>query len=138
MRSAAGFHNYSRVEPKLRERERRGVKQCLMALTRRPSGVKLPLESYKSVFEGAMNTAGEKHAIEQAGDPPARLVLHDEAIHESVAVGLEVALVVRVGHGGFALGPLLLQPERTSRLLTPSQPSTLCGRPLDWLEALAR
>jgi hypothetical protein len=38
--------------------------------------------------------------------------------------------------GGFALGPLLLQPEWTSRLMTPSQPTALCGSSLDWLEAL--
>jgi hypothetical protein len=42
------------------------------------------------------------------------------------------------GGGGFALGPLLLQPEATSRLLQPAGPQALCRRTVDWLEALAR
>jgi hypothetical protein len=40
------------------------------------------------------------------------------------------------GGGIFPLGPLLLQPERTSRLLEPSSARALCGRNLDWVEAL--
>jgi hypothetical protein len=38
------------------------------------------------------------------------------------------------GGGGFPLGPLLLQPEAESTLITSTGPKSLCGRPLDWLE----
>jgi hypothetical protein len=59
--------------------------------------------------------------------------LHD------VAVAVELrALEPGTGGGGFPLGPLLLEPHADGRLLEPSQPRSLCGRRLDWLEALAR
>lgn len=61
------------------------------------------------------------------------------------AGGQRVSVVVSLptprpgtGGGGFALGPLLLQPEATSRLLQPAGPQALCRRTVDWLEALAR
>jgi hypothetical protein len=39
------------------------------------------------------------------------------------------------GSGGFPLGPLLLQPQAPAGLIAPSQATTVCRRPLDWLEA---
>jgi len=42
------------------------------------------------------------------------------------------------GGGGFPLGPLLLQPGASSRLLAGSAPRALCGRNLDWVEVRAR
>jgi hypothetical protein len=42
------------------------------------------------------------------------------------------------GGGGFPLGPLLLQPAGSSRFLEPSRSRALCGRNLDWVEALGQ
>ena len=41
------------------------------------------------------------------------------------------------GGGSFPLGPLLLQPLEPARLLAPTSPNALCGRNLDWVEAIA-
>jgi hypothetical protein len=46
------------------------------------------------------------------------------------------ALSPGTGGGSFPLGPLLLQPERSNRLLEPLSARALCGRNLDWVEAL--
>jgi hypothetical protein len=54
-------------------------------------------------------------------------------------VSLEVTLPWRspgTGGGGFPLGPLLLQPAGPSRLAETSSAHSLCGRNLDWIEAL--
>ena len=42
------------------------------------------------------------------------------------------------GGGRFPLGPLLLQPQTPAGLIAPSQPTTACALPLDWLEVLHR
>ncbi len=47
------------------------------------------------------------------------------------------ALRPGTGGGGFPLGPLLLQPESGTRLEAPPNAAALCGRTLDWVEALA-
>jgi hypothetical protein len=41
------------------------------------------------------------------------------------------------GGGGVSLGPLLLQPLVSGRLLEPPMPTAICGMNLDWIEALA-
>jgi hypothetical protein len=54
-------------------------------------------------------------------------------------VSLEVTLPwpsPGTGGGGFPLGPLLLQPAGPSRLPETSSAHSLCGRNLDWIEAL--
>jgi hypothetical protein len=54
------------------------------------------------------------------------------------SVSLAVSLSpLRPGTGGdgFPLGPLLLQPQAPAGLIAPSRVTTVCGRPLDWLEA---
>jgi hypothetical protein len=51
----------------------------------------------------------------------------------SVSLG---SLSPGTGGGLFPLGPLLLQPDRPTRLLAPRTPRALCGRTLDWVEAL--
>jgi hypothetical protein len=38
------------------------------------------------------------------------------------------------GGGLFPLGPLLLEPLSSDRLLTPARPTAICGRNLDWIE----
>jgi hypothetical protein len=54
-----------------------------------------------------------------------------------VDVSVELpAMAPGTGGGSFPLGPLLLQPEGSSRLLEPSSARALCGRNLDWVEAL--
>jgi hypothetical protein len=53
----------------------------------------------------------------------------------SIAVALP-SLSPGTGGGGFPLGPLLLQPTSPSRLLESAAPRALCGRNLDWVEAL--
>ena len=52
-----------------------------------------------------------------------------------VAVELP-AMAPGTGGGIFPLGPLLLQPEGSSRILEPASARALCGRNLDWVEAL--
>jgi hypothetical protein len=42
------------------------------------------------------------------------------------------------GGGGFPLGPLVLQPESPSKVSEPLDPRALCGKTLDWVEALRR
>jgi hypothetical protein len=42
------------------------------------------------------------------------------------------------GGGVFPLGPLVLQRVGSNRLLEPAVPQALCGRNLDWIEALVR
>ena len=54
-----------------------------------------------------------------------------------IALTLELpALRPGTGGAGFPLGPLLLQPEAHARLAAPARASALCGRTLDWVEAL--
>jgi len=54
-----------------------------------------------------------------------------------VTLTLELpALSPGTGGAGFPLGPLLLQPQPGTRLAAPSKASALCGRTLDWVEAL--
>jgi hypothetical protein len=54
-----------------------------------------------------------------------------------VAVVVELPdLSPGTGGGIFPLGPLLLQQEGSNRLLEPSSARALCGRNLDWVEAL--
>jgi hypothetical protein len=57
----------------------------------------------------------------------------------SHTISLHVALPrLTPGTGGanFPLGPVLIQPETAERLISPARPSSLCHRPLDWVEAL--
>ena len=42
------------------------------------------------------------------------------------------------GGSGFPLGPLLLQPQSRAQVSEPRDPRRLCGRTLDWVEALPR
>lgn len=42
------------------------------------------------------------------------------------------------GGGGFALGPVLLQPLEPQPLVRTNDPAGLCGRRLDWVEAIKR
>jgi hypothetical protein len=95
---------------------------------RRRGGEELPLQSDEGALERASDAARKQGTVEQAGDAPARLVLDDEAVGESVAVGLEVALVVRLGQAGLRtrMGhePIRLErPDRHHQLsLAPEQP----------------
>jgi hypothetical protein len=54
----------------------------------------------------------------------------------TLAVALP-ALQPGTGGGAFPLGPVALQPESRAWLFSPSRPKALCGRTLDWVEALA-
>ncbi len=45
------------------------------------------LQSRERALECAPDPAREQEAIEEAGDPAARLVLDDEPVHESAASG---------------------------------------------------
>jgi hypothetical protein len=54
----------------------------------------------------------------------------------TLAVALP-ALGPGTGGGSFPLGPVALQPESGSPLVSPARPKALCGRTLDWVEALA-
>jgi hypothetical protein len=47
------------------------------------------------------------------------------------------ALHPGTGGAAFPLGPIVLQPESRAWLFSPSRPKALCGRTLDWVEALA-
>jgi hypothetical protein len=54
----------------------------------------------------------------------------------TLAVALP-ALRPGTGGGAFPLGPVALQRESRSWLFSPSRPKALCGRTLDWVEAVA-
>jgi hypothetical protein len=55
-----------------------------------------------------------------------------------ITLAVEVPVLAPGSGGGtFPLGPLLLQPESRLHLFAPSRPRALCGRTLDWVEALA-
>src|SRR4029079_15470670 len=51
-------------------------------------------------FERAPNGAREASAVDQPGDPAARLVLDDEPVAGSVLIAFAMALVLRVRKGG--------------------------------------
>jgi hypothetical protein len=55
--------------------------------------------------------------------------------HLTVTVALS-ALHPGTGGGAFPLGPVALQPESRSWLYSPASATALCGRTLDWVEAL--
>jgi hypothetical protein len=60
-----------------------------------------------------------------------------EAGDHRITLTLELpALRPGTGGAGFPLGPLLLQPESSTHLAAPANASALCGRTLDWVEAL--
>ena len=59
----------------------------------RAPGCELPFQRYEGAPERAAHSASEQEAVDDAGDPGARLVLHHESVDGSFIVELEVALV---------------------------------------------
>ena len=62
-------------------------------------------------------SALEQHSVEETCDPAARFVLDDESVHEALAVGPEVALMLCVRQAGLrtGVGHEPVRPERSDR-----------------------
>jgi hypothetical protein len=63
-------------------------------------------------------------------------VIPSGTLQVTIAVSLP-KLSPGTGGARFPLGPLLLQPVASGRLLEPPVPTAICGMNLDWIEALA-
>jgi hypothetical protein len=84
--------------------------------------------------ERSPDCAHEQESIQDAGEPLARLILHDESVHETTVVGLEMTLMGSVGQSRLRAAvrhdPVRLEVRDPHRQqpLTPKQPRYESGR----------